>query len=76
MSNDSLLFYILWTFGRQRFALEFRTGNGHSARPCPDRERYLLAVFAHLAKVLRNGYAPGGGSKPPVREVLNGTMCP
>ena len=38
------------------------------------RWAYFAGVLAHLASVLRNGYAFGGAGMVPVSEVLKGTI--
>src|SRR6266849_7947506 len=48
-----------------------------SQRPAPTNVIYLpAAALAHLANVLRNGYAACGASIFPSSDVLKGTMRP
>ena len=37
---------------------------------------YFAASCAHFASVLRNAYAPAGGSISPVSDAFGVTMCP
>ena len=41
-----------------------------------DGPPYFAASCAQCAKVVRKGFAAGGGSTSPVNVALNVTMCP